>query len=42
MLWERGFIDETKLQQYTVDEKKEAYGVLIPNTSLYGVELARI
>ena len=34
MLWERGFIDVTKLQQYTVDGKKDAYGVLVPNTSL--------
>jgi hypothetical protein len=34
MLWERGFIDVTKLQQYTVDGKKDVYGVLVPNTSL--------
>ncbi len=34
VLWERGFINEGNLQQYTVDGKKYAYGVLIPNTSL--------
>ena len=34
VLWERGFINEGNLQQYTVDGKKDAYGVLIPNTSL--------
>ena len=30
VLWERGFIDEGNLQQYTIDGKKDAYGVLIP------------
>jgi hypothetical protein len=34
MLWESGFIDETKLQHYTVDGKKDAYEVLILNTIL--------
>ncbi len=34
VLWERGFINKGNLQQYTVDGKKDAYGVLIPNTSL--------
>ncbi len=34
MLSEEWFTDEIKLQHYTVDGKKDAYGVLIPNTSL--------
>ncbi len=34
MLWERGFIDEANIQQYTINGRKDAYGVVLPNTSL--------
>lgn len=34
ILWERGFIDSNKLDQYTVDGRKDDYGNLIPETSL--------
>jgi hypothetical protein len=30
----KGYIDDTKVAQYTIDGKKDAYGVLLPNTSL--------
>ena len=32
--WEHGFIDMTNLQQYTIDGKKDAFGVLQPETNL--------
>ena len=34
VLWERGFIDASNLKQYTMDGRKDAYGVHQPNTSL--------
>jgi hypothetical protein len=34
VLWERGFIDEANIQQYTINGRKDAYGVVLPNTSL--------
>jgi hypothetical protein len=34
MLWERGFIVEANIQQYTINGRKDAYGVVLPNTSL--------
>ncbi len=34
ILWERGIINDTNVAQYTIDGKKDAYGVLLPNTSL--------
>ena len=37
ILWERGFIDETKLTQYTVEGKKDAYGNMIDGTSIRGM-----
>jgi len=34
VLQERGFIDTLNLKQYTMDGRKDAYGVHQPNTSL--------
>ncbi len=34
VLWERGFIDEANIPQYTIDGRKDAYAVVLPNTSL--------
>ena len=37
VLWERGHIDETHLKQYTVNGKKDAYGVIDLSTSLKNI-----
>ena len=34
LLYERGFLDSTKLDSYTLNGKKDEYGNTIPNTSL--------
>jgi hypothetical protein len=34
VLWERGFIDATNLENYTMNGRQDAYGILIPDTSL--------
>ena len=34
VLYERGFLDPTKINTYTLDGKKDEYGHLIPGTSL--------
>jgi len=34
VLWERGFIDEANINQYTMDGRKDAFGVHQPQTSL--------
>jgi len=34
VLWERGFIDETNLDRYTLNGRQDVFGVLIPETSL--------
>ena len=34
VLWERGFINALNLKQYTMDRRKDAYGIHQPNTSL--------
>ena len=34
VLWERGFIDTTNLDKYTMNGKQDACGVLMPETSL--------
>jgi hypothetical protein len=34
MLWERGWIDEGNISQYTVDSRKDVFGVFQPHTSL--------
>ena len=34
VLWERGHIDETRIKQYTVNGKKDAYGVIDLSKSL--------
>jgi hypothetical protein len=34
VLWERGFINEKNLKQYTVDGRKDAFDYLQPHTSL--------
>jgi hypothetical protein len=34
MLWERGVLNKTKQQQYTIVGKKDTYGVLILSTRL--------
>jgi hypothetical protein len=40
-LWVRGFIDEANIQQYPINGRIDAYGVVLPNTSLKSVEVAR-
>ena len=37
VLWEHGYIDETHLKQYTVNGKKDAYGVIDLSTSLKNI-----
>lgn len=34
VLWEHGFIDEANIQQYTINGRKDADGILIANTSM--------
>ncbi len=34
ILWERGWIDEFNINQYTMDGRKDTFGVLQPTTSL--------
>ncbi len=34
MLWERGWINEGNIHQYTVDGQKDGFGVFQPHTSL--------
>jgi hypothetical protein len=34
VLWERGFIDEANINQYTIDGRKDAFKVHQPQTSL--------
>jgi hypothetical protein len=34
VLWERGFIHATNLENYTMNERQDACGILIPDTSL--------
>jgi hypothetical protein len=34
VLWERGFLDPGNINQYTMDGRKDQFGVLLPQTSL--------
>ena len=34
VLWERGFIDTTNIEKYTMNGRQDACGVLMPETSL--------
>jgi hypothetical protein len=34
VLWERGFINATNIKKYTMNGRQDAYGLLMPETSL--------